>query len=160
MILDHINIHSLRSIQQSSFTLNSDFNVFHGPNGCGKTSLLEAFYLLSTGHSFKTREIIPLVRHNDPHLTVFAKSISNETLSLRKSISGVTQAKINGEVCRSNSELSRVLPCAVVYQDIFQIIDAGPSLRRNLLDWGVFHVKHEYHALWLDYRQREGPASM
>lgn len=153
MILEQINIHSLRSIQQSSFTLNSDLNVFHGPNGSGKTSILEAFYLLSTGYSFKTRETLPLVRHGNSYLTVFAKSSSNDSLSLRKSLSSVTQAKINGEVCRSNSELSRALPCLVVYQDIFQVIDAGPSVRRSLLDWGVFHVKHEYHSLWLDYRQ-------
>lgn len=153
MILHQLNIHSLRNIQQSSYTLNPDFTVFYGPNGSGKTSVLEAFYLLSTGYSFKTRETLPLVRSTDPYLTVFAKTVNNDTLSLRKAISGSTQAKINGEVCRSNSELSRFLPCLVIYQDIFQIIDAGPSVRRSLLDWGVFHVKHEYHSLWMDYRQ-------
>jgi DNA replication and repair protein RecF len=36
---------------------------------------------------------------------------------------------------------------------MFDIIDAGPGIRRNLLDWGMFHVEHSYHALWKDYRR-------
>jgi len=41
--------------------------------------------------------------------------------------------------------LARHYPCQVFYQDIFQIIDAGPSIRRQVLDWGLFHVEPSYH---------------
>ena len=41
----------------------------------------------------------------------------------------------------------------VFYQDIFQIIDSGPSVRRSVLDWGLFHVKHDYYDLWKNYRR-------
>lgn len=153
MSVCQLNIHSLRNIHQAKLTLHPSFNVFHGANGSGKTSLLEAIYLLSAGYSFKTRETLPLVRHGERHLTVYARTFSDETVSLRKIVSGPTQVKLNTHSCQNNSMLARFIPCQVFYQDIFQIIDAGPSIRRSLMDWGVFHVKHEYHELWRNYRQ-------
>ncbi len=153
MSVCQLNIHSLRNIHQAKLTLHPSFNVFHGANGSGKTSVLEAIYLLSAGYSFKTRETLPLVRYGERHLTVYARTFSDETVSLRKIISGPTQVKLNTQSCQKNSMLARFIPCQVFYQDIFQIIDAGPSVRRSLMDWGVFHVKHEYHELWRNYRQ-------
>lgn len=153
MSVSQLNIHSFRNIHQAKLSLHPTFNVFYGANGSGKTSVLEAIYLLSAGYSFKTRETLPLVQYGERHLTVYARTFTNETISLRKIISGPTQVKLNAEVCQNNSMLARSLPCQIFYQDIFQIIDAGPSVRRSLMDWGVFHVKHEYHELWRNYRQ-------
>lgn len=152
MSLHQLHIHSFRNIKQLKITLHPEFNIFHGDNGSGKTSLLEAIYLLSAGYSFKTKETTPLVQYNDSFLTVFARTRHDETVSIRKTIAGSTVVNLNGKVCPNNSTLARAFPCQVFYQDIFQIIDAGPSVRRSLMDWGVFHVKHEYHALWRDYR--------
>lgn len=153
MSVAELQIHHLRSITQLKLSFHPLFNIIYGPNGSGKTSLLEAIYLLSAGYSFKTRETLPLVQYNSPHLTVFARTFMDESISLRKTISGPTQVKLNAQPCQNSSVLARYLPSLVFYQDIFQIIDAGPSVRRSLLDWGVFHVKHEYHSLWSDYRQ-------
>lgn len=152
MSLHQLNIHSFRNITQLKITLHPEFNVVYGDNGSGKTSLLESIYLLSAGYSFKTKETTPLVQYNDSFLTVFARTRHDETVSIRKTLSGSTVVNLNGKVCPNNSILARAFPCQVFYQDVFQIIDAGPSVRRSLMDWGVFHVKHEYHALWRDYR--------
>ena len=153
MSLQELQIYGVRNIRQAQFNLNHSFNIFYGNNGSGKTSLLEAVYLLTAGYSFKTRETLPLVSYGEPYLTVFGKTFNDETVSLRKTIAGPTQVKQNRETCSNSSVLARFLPCQIFYQDIFNIIDAGPAVRRSLLDWGVFHVKHEYHSLWRDYRQ-------
>ena len=152
MIISELNIHHLRNISNARFHFHSHCNLFHGLNGSGKTSLLEAIYLLSTGHSFRTREISPLVSHDQDSLTVFARTATDESISIQKSITGPTQVKLNRQICYNSSDLARFLPCQVFYQDIFQIIDAGPSVRRTLLDWGLFHVEPSYHAIWKNYR--------
>lgn len=152
MSLAELHIHAVRNIAYAQLSLHPEFNVISGCNGSGKTSLLEAFYLLSSGYSFKTRETSPLVHYGEKQLTVFARTFSKDTISLQKNISGPTQVKINGVFCQNNSSLARMLPCQIFYQDIFQIIDAGPSVRRHIIDWGVFHVKHQYHELWRQYR--------
>ncbi len=147
-----LNIHHLRNISSASLSLHPHNNLFYGSNGSGKTSLLEAIYLLGTGHSFRTRETVPLVTHGAAALTVFARTADDETISIQKKISGSTHVKLNRETCYSSSALSRFLPCQVFYQDIFQVIDAGPAVRRAVLDWGLFHVEPSYHLLWKDYR--------
>ncbi|MDP3704338.1 MAG: DNA replication/repair protein RecF [Legionellaceae bacterium] len=152
MILSQLNIHHVRNISAAQITLHPRFNIFHGMNGSGKTSILEAIYLLGSGHSFRTRETNPLIAHNEPALTVFARADFENSISIQKSSTGTTQVKINQQACHRSSELAHFLPCQLVYQDIFQIIDAGPSIRRSVLDWGLFHVKQSYHALWKEYR--------
>jgi DNA replication and repair protein RecF len=153
MSLIQLNIHNLRNIESASYeNLHPRFNIFQGPNGSGKTSILEAIYLLSCGHSFRTREISPLIRHHQPTMTVFARTSSNESVSIQKTSAGQTHVKINQEICVKTSELARFLPSQVFYQDLFQIMDAGPNTRRGLLDWGLFHVKQSYHEIWKNYR--------
>src|SRR5207302_1054183 len=95
----------------------------------------------------------PLIRYGDTELTVFATTGDHQSVSLQKTRQGSTLVKINGDYCRRRSELARLIPCQIIYQDIFQIIDAGPLIRRQLMDWGLFHVKQEYLAIWTRFRQ-------
>lgn len=153
MILTELKIHNLRNLINNHLMLNERFNFIIGPNGSGKTSVLEALYLLSCGHSFRCREIAPLVTQGQSSLTVFARSQHNESISIQKSAGLATQIKLNNQFCSSTSQLAYTLPSQIFYSDLFQIIDAGPSLRRSLLDWGLFHVKPEYFSLWKSYKQ-------
>lgn len=147
-----LNIHQVRNILSAKLLFHPRFNFIHGDNGSGKTTLLESIYLLCNGHSFRTREISPLVSEGTSSLAVFSRLLTEETISIQKSLLGSTQVKINRQTCSSSSELARFLPCQIFYQDIFQVIDAGPSIRRTLLDWGLFHVEQSYLTVWKNYR--------
>ncbi|MGC1181867.1 DNA replication/repair protein RecF [Legionella sp.] len=153
MILTELNIHHLRNISSAHLELSPRFNFICGSNGSGKTSVLEALYLLSCGHSFRSREIFPIIEHGQSTFTVFARANQEETISIQKSSSNSTQIKLNNQFCSSTSQLAYALPCQFFYSDIFQIIDAGPSIRRSVLDWGLFHVKHNYLSLLKDYKK-------
>ncbi|MBI2785649.1 MAG: AAA family ATPase, partial [Legionella longbeachae] len=93
MILSELKIHHLRNIASAQFDLNSRFNFISGPNGSGKTSILEALYLLGCGHSFRSREISPIISHEEATMTVFARSLHQETISIQKSRTQPTQIK-------------------------------------------------------------------
>lgn len=153
MKLLELHITNLRNILSARLTFDSRMNVITGVNGSGKTSFLEAVYLLGCGHSFRTRDISALVTHKQDVMTVYAKTDDLQRISIQKKQSHPTIAMLNGLPCTARSELAAFLPCQVFYQDIFQFIDAGPSVRRELLDWGLFHVEQSYHSLWNDYRR-------
>lgn len=153
MILSELKIHHLRIISSTHCMLSPRFNFISGVNGSGKTSILEALYLLSCGHSFRTREINPIITNGQSSFTVFARSEQQETISIQKSSSVTTQIKLNNQFCSSTSQLAYALPCQIFYADLFQIIDAGSSVRRSVLDWGLFHVKHDYLSLLKDYKK-------
>ncbi|MCC5792814.1 MAG: DNA replication and repair protein RecF [Legionellaceae bacterium] len=152
MSIQELRIHHLRAFEQKTFQFSPHLNFVIAPNGLGKTSLLEAIYLLSCGHSFRTREIAPLIAHGQECLTLYSTLYSDDTLSMQKSLQQHTRIKINQQHCRSTSELARYLPCQIYYQDIFTLMDGAPALRRMMLDWGVFHVEPSYHEVLKQYR--------
>lgn len=153
MTLAQLQIQNLRSIRSARYNFHPHLNFIVGANGSGKTSFLEAIYLLGSGRSFRTHEVSPLVSHDSEQLTVFARTCDEQSLSIQKSLTEITQVRINSSPCQTASELAHFLPCQIFYQDIFQIIDAGPSVRRSLLDWGLFHVEPSYNNLLKEYKR-------
>jgi DNA replication and repair protein RecF len=160
MSLIELNINNLRNIVATSLTLHPRYNFIHGSNGSGKTSILEALYLVSHGRSFRSRYITPLINEHANTMSIFARFNDNASISIQKNSTGSTQVKLNQNPCLRCSELAEFLPCQLLDADIFQIIDAGSAFRREVLDWGMFHVKHSsllqndnYHALWINYRR-------
>ena len=85
-MLTSLNIHNLRNLDALYLTPHPRFNFFHGPNGCGKTSILEAIYLLGSGYSFRTRETAPLIQNGQASLTVFSKTQTQDTISIQKNL--------------------------------------------------------------------------
>ena len=79
MRLNHIRLREFRNVVAADLQLNGNRQFFHGLNGQGKTNLLEAAGLLSAARSFRTNEIQPLIRHNQPLAAVFAETKVNET---------------------------------------------------------------------------------
>lgn len=152
MILNDLRLSQLRHFDDLRLQFKPSMNFISGINGSGKTSILEAIYLLGTGHSFRTRDIASLILQGCDRLNVFARFADEQTISIQKSIHEPTLVRVNHQFCRSGSQLAELFPLLVLYQDIFSIIDAGPSVRRQILDWGMFHVKHEYHPIWKNYQ--------
>ena len=153
MKLSELQITNLRNITSARLIFHPNINVISGVNGSGKSSFLEALYLLGCGHSFRTRDVSALISHKKDALTVYAKADDGQRISIQKSLDIPTVALLNGLPCTARSELASFLPSHVFYQDIFQLIDAGPTVRRELLDWGLFHVEQSYHSLWNNYRR-------
>ena len=151
MTISQLDLQHIRIISAARLQPNSRYNVFYGENGSGKTSWLEAIHLLSTGYSFRTADSFSLISYGKNDLSAFARTQTEDEISIQVSRKG-TRARINQRSCALRSELASLLPCQVFYHDMFEIISAGPALRRKVLDWGLFHVKPDYHPLWKDAR--------
>ena len=75
----------LRNLKAVSLTLSSRRTALVGRNGQGKTGLLEAVYLLSTGRSFRTRRNDDLVHWDGGPLRISGtveSRLGKETLGL------------------------------------------------------------------------------
>ncbi len=69
-----------------------------GENGAGKTSILEAIYTLSLGHSFHTRKINPILKIGQEKFTIFAKLTNGEDNNLDNKVEhkiGLSKTKDN-----------------------------------------------------------------
>ena len=73
MYLSSIDIHQVRNIKSLQLDCHPAINVIYGANGSGKTSVLEAIYLLGRGRSFKHRDLRLVINHLSDELVVSAK---------------------------------------------------------------------------------------
>ncbi len=65
MYLEHLFLQNFRSYTKSQFTFNKGTTVIVGPNTSGKSNLIEAIFLLSSGKSFRTETNIQMIRFGE-----------------------------------------------------------------------------------------------
>jgi DNA replication and repair protein RecF len=153
--LRRLQVTDLRCLQTAHVELDSRFTLISGPNASGKTSLLEAMYVLGRGRSFRTRRLDHLIRRGAQKFVVFGEVESGERLvpvGVEGSADGM-RAKIGGSAVASLSELAVVFPVQIIDPEVHKLIEEGPSRRRRFIDWGVFHVEPGYLETWQRYQQ-------
>lgn len=146
MALDRLKIHQFRNIESCQLQASPNLNVVIGENGSGKTSLLEAIYLLGYGRSFRSSKIARVVNHEADELVVFA-TLGQHKVGLAKSRGGDTQLKIDGEPVRTQAPLSQLLPVQLIHPEGYGVVNGSPKYRRAFIDWGVFHMEQAYFEL-------------
>lgn len=159
MILSELTVRDVRCIEQAELSLHPGRNLIWGGNASGKTSLLEAIFLLGRGRSFRTRNSERLVRHGRDRLLVFGRT-EGSTVSGSGWVHAVgvevhrtegSRARVDGAAVGSLADLSRVFPVQVIDPEIHKLIEESGRRRRRWLDWAVFHVEPRFADWWVRY---------
>jgi len=155
MSLAELRIENLRCIESAALEFSPELNLIAGENGAGKTSILEAIFLVGRGRSFRTRSTERLIRHHQPKLTVFGLTDDSppKRAGVEVALDGGTRARIDGENALSLLELTGVLPVQAIDPEIHKLVDQGPERRRRWLDWLVFHVEPTFGLHWARYNR-------
>jgi DNA replication and repair protein RecF len=155
MPLAELRVENLRCVESATLALSPELNLISGENGAGKTSILEAIFLLGRGRSFRTRSSEKLIRHGQAKLTVFGSTDDSppRRAGIEVAADGGTRARIDGENALSLLELSGVFPVQAIDPEIHKLVDQGPERRRRWLDWLVFHVEPGFGLHWARYNR-------
>ena len=155
MWLEKLVITNFRNISHSQICPAKNINLFYGDNGSGKTSLLECIHTLGTGRSFRTRKFNSTIQFNAKSSTVFSvlNDINNvpQPLGVSRETDGGTSIRLDDKNVASASEIAKVLPIIIINEQSFGLVEGSSKLRRQMLDWVVFHVKHSFVDLWRRY---------
>ena len=152
-MIQQLTITAIRNLAPVTLQLSPAVNVLYGLNGSGKTSVLEAIHILGVARSFRTSRIKPVINRDARECTVFGRIGTNSQVIpvgvSRNAQEETRQIRVSGESLKSTAELARLLPLQVINPDTFSLLEGSPKLRRNFIDWGVFHVKHQdFFPLW------------
>lgn len=153
MSLSDLHVQQVRCIEAAELALHPGFNLVWGSNGAGKTSLLEAVFLLGRGRSFRTRHSEQLIRRSAQRLTVFGRAAGPIERAVGFAFDRDTgvEARVDGLPVKSLADLTRAVPVQVIDPGIHKLIEEGSHRRRRWLDWAVFHVEHDFGAQWYRY---------
>ncbi len=155
MHVERLALVNLRCFERVSIEPHPGLNVLLGENGSGKTSVLEALYLLSYGRSFRAGGSGAVVQRGAEAATIHAVvRDGNGTHRL-----GLTRgqrdwvARVDGQPVGTLGALVRLCP-AVCVEPGSQLLVVGPAEhRRRFMDWGVFHVEQQFLEAWQHYRR-------
>lgn len=153
--LNQLILTNIRNLEALDLRFGPQFNVFVGANGSGKTSLLEAIYLLGVGRSFRASSMRQIISFGKEQCLIRAKvgaqgenDQSGIWLAVERTLTGDCQYKIGGQLERSASELTKALPVQLIDVNSHLLLEGGPNNRRQFIDWGVFHVEHNFLQHW------------
>ncbi len=154
--LSRIEITGVRNLERVSINPAPRINLMYGANGSGKSSFLEAIYLLGMGRSFRTSHVGQFISAGKESAVVFGESLSKKgistTLGIEKS-KGTTSIRINGRRITALSELAKRLPLQLIDPNVHLLIEGGPRFRRHYINWGMFHVEQGFFPVWRKFQR-------
>ena len=161
MHLRHLSLTNFRLYSRLEVDLPSQAILLYGDNAQGKTSLLEAIYVLATGRSSHTtsdRQLINWLASEEglmPHARLSADVVRADRslhidmvmlLEPAKTEDGWRfrkQIKVNGAVVRA-TDLIGQLAVVMFLPDDVEIVGGGPANRRRYLDNALAQVDVDY----------------
>ncbi len=152
MILTSVSLQNFRNYQQAEFGFSPSATVIIGPNTAGKSNLLEAIYLLSSGKSFRAEKDMQMISFGSSFARVRGEIEEDgkkdilEVIITAPSNTVRTHAKkflING-VPKRQIDFAGFLPTLLFIPADLNIIISSPSYRRDFLDSVLELVDRQY----------------
>jgi DNA replication and repair protein RecF len=135
--VSHLQLHDFRSYEAVEVALEPGVNVFVGPNGQGKTNLVEAVDYLASLASHRVATDAPLVRMGAAHAVVRAAVVRDgrtATLEVELNPGGSNRARVNRSPLPRARELLGLLRAVVFSPEDLALVKGDPSERRRFLD--------------------------
>lgn len=134
--------------------LTAGLNILHGANAQGKTSWLEAAYLLATTKSFRTAAPREAIEHRSREALLrgvvrrggLVKELQLQLLPTAK------QTFLNGKREATARYLGNLVAVAFT-ADEMEVVRGAPEARRRFLDRGIFSIHPAYLGTLNDYNR-------
>lgn len=155
MTLLSFSCRDFRCLAEAAMDLDPRYNLIHGANASGKTSVLEAVAYLGRGKSFRSAPPERLLRHGAQEFLLFGRVGRGErelSVGARNGRGGL-EVSVDGARGGGAAELAEVLPLQVVDPEVHNLVAGGPEQRRRYLDWIAFHVEPTFLEAWRRFRR-------
>lgn len=156
MSLERLDVFRVRNILQAAIAPSAGINLIYGANGSGKSSLLEAIFILGRASSFRTNNIKNVINHNANDLIVSGQSVNQriQTIQLGVKFAGkACDIHINQQSNCKRSDLAYSLPIQLIHPKSYLLLDGNSTLRREYVDWGVFNQHENYLGIWRKFKK-------
>jgi len=156
MSLLKLDIYAVRNIQQESITPSPAINFIVGENASGKSSLIEAIFILGRAKSFRCSTIKSVINFTQNHLVVSALILqtngSHQHLGIQLDGKNI-EIRISQQAKQKRSDLAYALPLQLIHPKSYELLDAGSQIRREFLDWGVFNDDENFLFAWRKFKK-------
>lgn len=136
-MLSQLLVDDFRNLDPLDWWPGSGSHLLLGGNGAGKTSLLEAIYVVATTRSFRAAQIADCVRHGSGSFRLHAEVDTDRRSSLEVTWSeGKRDRTLNGKVSPLAEHLA-ALPVVAWTSAEAEVLVGAPKARRRFMDRGI-----------------------
>ena len=156
MILKSLSLINYKNFDSKSFDFDAKINCFVGPNGIGKTNILDAIYHLSFGKSYFNPISSQNIKHNEDFFVVdgvYDKEDREEKIiiSLKKGQKKII--KRNGKAYERFSDHIGFLPLVIISPADRDLIIEGSDTRRKFIDSVISQSDKAYLSDLINYQK-------
>jgi DNA replication and repair protein RecF len=154
--LSSLDLKDFRNYAEANVALSKGAVLFHGPNGEGKTNLVEAIHFASTLRSHRVSGYQNLIRQQQPSSQLAVKgNHGGRELLVGIEISSKSQNRyfVNGNQVRKPAEVLGLIGTVIFAPEDLDLIRRDPADRRNFLDEAVVQLKPRLSGVQSDYER-------
>lgn len=155
MHLSTLILENFRSYGQQELALSPQINLILGPNGSGKTNILESIYFLSCGKSFRSSSLSQLINW-DSNFTSVRGRLDEYSLEaqLVKDPAKVSLSRkfLIDQVVKTRPKYLGTMKTVVFEPEDIRLVNGSPTRRRDYLDsvfstteWRYAGALSQYH---------------
>jgi DNA replication and repair protein RecF len=153
-MIANLRLQQFRSYSDASFEFGEGVNIIVGPNGSGKTNLLEAILVTARGGSYRVSDV-DLLQFGQPWFRLDARI---EPADVTRTVKLVTEPRlvksydINGKAFKRLT-INHAIPIVLFEPNHLQLLHGAPELRRSYLDDILEQTNAGYSVFRRNYRR-------
>ena len=156
MFLSALALVNYKNFEARSFAFDAKINCFVGPNGVGKTNVLNAVNQLSFGKSYFNPVALQNIKHGEDFLVIdgtYQKNDQEEHVVLGIKKGQKKTIKRNGKPYEKISDHIGFIPLVIISPSDRDLIIEGSETRRKFVDGVIAQGDPEYLRQLLDYQK-------
>lgn len=153
-MISDLRLQQFRSYRDASFEFGAGVNIIVGPNGSGKTNLLEALLVLAHGSSYRVNDI-DLLQFDTDWFRLDAHLEPEDKLRTVKLVTQPRHTKtyeLDGKTYQRLT-LSHTLPAVLFEPNHLQLLHGAPEVRRAYLDDILEQISPGFTSFRRNYRR-------
>jgi DNA replication and repair protein RecF len=154
MFIKHLELNNFRNYLSVDVQLTKGVNLFVGPNGQGKTNLVEAIRYLSTLSSHRVAGYLPMIKQQQAQAVIRAMASHDDRdvlLELELNRENPNKARINKSPAPKVRDVLGYVNSVTFAPEDLDIIKRDPSNRRAFIDELVVQVWPRFAGVYADY---------
>ncbi len=145
MKISSLDITDFRNYENLNLTGFSNINIVIGPNGVGKTNIVEAIYLLSLGRSFRAGTNKNLIRFGQEFARIKANVQTSRNHNLELVVGkDFKKAKVDKIEIEKISDFVGILNVVAFTPDDLNLVKGSPQIKRRFLNLELSKISPIY----------------
>lgn len=158
MRIKALKLKQFRNYDALELTLDPGVNLFFGPNGSGKTNLLEAVHYCALGRSHRTaqdREVIARDREMGACGVSIQRRDGVHDVAVKLLCAGEKRKQVflDGKRIPRLAQMMGMLQCVIFSPEDLLLVKDGPAARRRFLDMLLSQLSTQYFLALQGYQQ-------